>query len=206
MDLTYLGHSCFKISGKKISILTDPFSSSMVGIPLAKQEADVVTVSHDHADHNFLEAVKGEYLLFDAPGEYEYKETEFQGVAASHGNDRGKITIFTMEVDDIKLCHLGDLGEDLNNDQLDKIDGVDVLMIPVGGEYTIDAKQAVKVISQIEPKIVIPMHYKVGKMDKLAPLTTFLHEIGAEPKPQDKLKITAKDLPEEIEVVVLKTQ
>lgn len=206
MDISYLGHSCFKINGKGISILTDPFSPEMVGLKMPKVEADVVTVSHDHGDHNFLEAVKNEYLLFDSPGEYEYKETEFLGVSASHGGDRGNITIFTMEVDDIKICHLGDLGEELNSDQLDKIDGVDILMVPVGGHFTIDAKTAVKIVSQIEPKIVIPMHFKAGKMDMLAPLSAFLEEIGAEASPQEKLKITTRDLPEEIEVVVLKSQ
>jgi L-ascorbate metabolism protein UlaG (beta-lactamase superfamily) len=204
MDLTYLGHSCFKVSGKKISILMDPFSPDMVGLKLAKQEADVVTISHNHDDHNYLPIMKSETLVFDSPGEYEYKETEFQGVAASHGNDRGQVTIFTVEVDDIKICHLGDLGEELNSDQLDQIDGVDILLVPVGGKYTIDAKGAVKAISQIEPKIVVPMHYKAGKMDDLAPLSAFLQEMGASPTPQEKLKVTSRDIPEEIEVVVLK--
>lgn len=204
MEISYLGHSCFKIVGKKINVLIDPFSPEMVGLVLGKQDADVVTVSHNHKDHNYLEAVKGDYLLFDSPGEYEYKEAEFQGVPASHGGEKGNITIFTMEIDDIKVCHLSDLGEDLSSDQLEKIDGVDILMIPVGGVYTIDAKKAVKIISEIEPKIVIPMHYKAGKMTDLAPVSTFLSEIGATPTPKEKLKITSKDLPEELEVVVLK--
>lgn len=206
MDITYLGHSCFKVSGKKINVLIDPYKPEMVGLRLPKQEVDVVLVSHQHQDHNYLEAAKGEFLVFDSPGEYEYKETEFQGVEASHGNDRGKVTVFTMQIDEINICHLSDLGEDLNSDQLDKIDGVDILMVPVGGHYTIDAKQAVKIISEIEPKIVIPMHFSACKMTELAPLSVFLNEIGANPTPQDKLKVNKKDLPEEIEVVVLKNQ
>jgi len=183
----------------------DPFTPDFVGLKLGKQEADVVTISHNHDDHNYQEALKSEALVFDSAGEYEYKETEFIGVPASHGNERGMVTMFTMEIDDIKICHLGDLGEELSSDQLDKIDGVDVLLVPVGGKYTLDPKGAVKVISQIEPKIVIPMHYQAGKMQDLAPLSAFLKEMGATPTPQEKLKVTTKDLPEELEVVVLKS-
>lgn len=114
------------------------------------------------------------------------------------------VTIFSFSVDDLKICHLGDLGTELTSEQLDKVDGVDILLIPVGGHYTIDAKTAVKVISQIEPKIVIPMHYRAGKMEVLAPVSDFLHEMAVNPTPQDKLKIQAKDLPDELEVIVLK--
>ena len=208
MEITYLGHSCFKIIGKKISVLTDPFDSEKIGIKLSKQDADVVTVSHSHYDHNYLEAVKSEYLLIDSPGEYEIKESEFQGINGfhddSHGEERGQITIFNMEIDGIKICHLGDLGSELTSEQLDKVDGVDILMIPVGGKFTIDAKQAIKVINQIEPKIVLPMHYKAGKLTDLATLESFLQEFSVSPVPMEKLKITNKDLPEELEVIVLK--
>ncbi len=208
MEITHLGHACFKIMGKQISVLTDPFDPEKVGLKLAKQDADVVTVSHDHFDHNCLEILKSEYLLLDSPGEYEIRESEFIGVFADHdeqkGQERGQITIFTMEIDDIKICHLGDLGTDLNSEQLDKIDGVDILLIPVGGKTTIDAKTAVKIINQIEPKIVIPMHYADGKMTDFSPLSVFLDEMGVSPMPLEKLKITTSNLPEEMEVVVLK--
>lgn len=208
MEISYLGHSCFKIIGKKISVLCDPYDPNTVGLKLAKQDADVVTMSHTHSDHNYLDVMKSEYLLLDSPGEYEIKEAEFTGIFAPHddknGEERGQVTLFTMEIDDITVCHLSDLGSELTSEQLDKVDGVDILMIPVGGKYTIDAKKAVKVISQIEPKIVIPMHYRAGKMTDLEPLETFLHEMAVNPTPQDKLKVFSKDLPEELEVVVLK--
>jgi L-ascorbate metabolism protein UlaG (beta-lactamase superfamily) len=208
MEISYLGQACFKITGKKISILTDPYNPEMLGLTLPKQEADVVTVSHNHGDHNYLDIMKGEYLLLDSPGEYEVKESEFTGIFAAHddkgGSERGMVTIFSFSVDDLKICHLGDLGTELTSEQLDKVDGVDILLIPVGGHYTIDAKTAVKVISQIEPKIVIPMHYRAGKMEVLAPVSDFLHEMAVNPTPQDKLKIQAKDLPDELEVIVLK--
>ena len=213
MEITYLGHSCFKIVGKKISILTDPFDPKFVGLKLSKQDADVVTVSHSHPDHNYLAIMKNDdYLLLDSPGEYEVKESEFVGVEASHGVvegvDKGKITMFAFEVDGVKVAHLGDLGTELTNAQLDCLDGVDVLMVPVGGYYTIDAKTAVKVISQIEPKIVIPMHFKDGQsipnIEKLSPLDSFFHEMAVTPEPQDRLKIVEKDLPLELQVVNLK--
>jgi L-ascorbate metabolism protein UlaG (beta-lactamase superfamily) len=207
MEINYLGQSCFKITGKKISVLVDPFQPEKVGLKLPKQDADVVAVTHAHRDHDFIEALKSnDYLLLDAPGEYEVRESEIQGIASSHGDERGGNTIFTFDIDDVKVCHLGDLGTELTSEQLDKMDGVDILMIPVGGYYTIDAKTAVKVVSQVEPKIVIPMHYKVagGNISNLAPVDDFLHEMSVQSVAQDKLKVTTKDLPEELEVVVLK--
>lgn len=204
MEITYLGHSCFKVVGKKISVLVDPFDATKVGIKLGKQDADVVLVSHEHFDHNDLSVLKNDFLLFDSPGEYEARESEFAGVKTEHGDEQGNNTIFAFDVDGVKVCHLGDLGTELKSDQLEKIDGVDVLMIPVGGKYTIDAKTAVKVIAQIEPKIVLPMHYKAGNMTDLADLKDFLGEMSVEPIAQEKLKVTAKDLPEKLEVVTLK--
>ncbi len=109
MEITYLGHSCFKIAGKKITVLCDPYDSEKAGIKLSKQDADVVTVSHHHWDHDNTNILKNEYLLLDTPGEYEVRESEFVGVDASHGvvdgEDKGKITMFSFEVDGIKIAH-----------------------------------------------------------------------------------------------------
>jgi L-ascorbate metabolism protein UlaG (beta-lactamase superfamily) len=177
---------------------------------MPKVDAEVVTISHDHRDHNYKEAIKGEYLLLDSPGEYEVKECFFQGIPSFHddkqGAERGANTIFTMEIDGIHVCHLGDLGAELDSEQIEAMDGVDILMIPVGGNYTIDAKTAVKVINDVSPKIVIPMHYKEDgiKID-IASLDKFLSEIGEEPETLEKLKIMKKDLSEEMKVVVLKS-
>jgi L-ascorbate metabolism protein UlaG (beta-lactamase superfamily) len=209
MEITYLGHSCFKVSGKKINILIDPFDSAVVGLKLGKQDADVVTISHGHSDHNNLSVMKSEdYLVLDSPGEYEIKESEFVGVEAYHddskGSERGKVTMFTMEVDGVKIAHLGDLGMQLTSDQLDRLDGVDVLMIPVGGHKHIDAETAVKVVNQIEPKIVIPMHFKIAEISEFDPVDKFFHEMAVTPEPMDKLKVTVKDLPLELQVVSLK--
>lgn len=208
MEITNLGHSCFKISGKNINILTDPFDPNVVGLKLGKQDADVVTVSHSHKDHNNISIMKSDYLLLDSPGEYEVKESEFVGVEAFHddknGTERGKVTMFAMEVDGVKIAHLGDLGTELTSAQLEKLDGIDILMIPVGNKYTIDAETAVKVVNQVEPKIVIPMHYKEGIMTDLSPVETFFKDMAATPTAQDKLKVSVKDLPLELQVVYLK--
>jgi L-ascorbate metabolism protein UlaG (beta-lactamase superfamily) len=208
MEIAYLGHSSFKIIGKDLNIICDPFDAVKVGLAFPRTEADVVTVSHDHFDHNATASVRGQFVCFDTPGEYEIKNAEIIGTAGWHddksGVERGSNTIFSYEVDGINICHLGDLGCPLTSAQLEKIDGVDILMIPVGGKSTIGAKEAVKVISEIEPKIVIPMHYRAGKMTDLEPLDTFLKEIGKTPKTLDRLKTQKKDLPEEMEVVVLK--
>jgi len=209
MEITYLGNSCFKVVGKKISILTDPFDPAVVGLKLGKQDADVVTVSHNHKDHNNLSVMKTDnYILFDSPGEYEAKEAEFVGVEGYHddkkGEERGKVTMFTFNVDGVKVAHLGDLGVELTSAQLDCLDGVDILMIPVGGHKHIDAETAVKVVTQIEPKIVLPMHYKMTDTSEFDGVEKFFSEMAVTPEPQDKLKVTIKDLPEELQVVNLK--
>jgi len=212
MEISHIGHSCFKIVGKSLTVVTDPYESAKVGLKMPKVETDVLTISHGHTDHSYKEAIKGEYLLLDSPGEYEVKESFFQGIQSYHdekkGEERGLNTIFTMEIDGIHICHLGDLGVELDSEQIEAMNGIDILMIPVGGYYTIDAKTAVKVINDIGPKIVIPMHYKVGTsstVDNIDTLDKFLNEIGEEPEVQEKLKIMQKDLPEEMKVVVLKS-
>jgi len=209
MEIVYLGHSAFKLSGKEVSVVCDPFSSDMVGIKMPKVEADIVTVSHSHSDHDNLESIKSEYICFDSPGEYEIKNTEIIGVKSFHdsegGKERGQNTIFLFEIDGIHICHLGDLGEDLSSEQIEKINSVDILLIPVGGKYTIDSKSAVKIISELEPKIVIPMHYRAGKMTELDPLENFVAESGLDAKKIEKLKVTKKDLPEKLELVILQS-
>lgn len=208
MEIAYLGHSSFKIIGKDLSVVSDPFDGGRVGIEMPRVSTDVVTISHDHFDHNNKASVKGDFVCFDTPGEYEIKGAEITGIESDHddrgGAERGKNTIFIYQIDGIHVCHLGDLGCGLSSEQLEKMDGIDILLIPVGGKVTIDAKAAAKVISEIEPKIVIPMHFRVGKMTELDTLDKFIDAIGKTPKKTDRLKVQKKDLPEEMEVVVLK--
>jgi len=212
LEIQYLGHACFKIMGKNLSVITDPFDAKTAGYAPIRQSADVVTVSHSHYDHNYVQSVQGDPLVFDSPGEYEAKGAEFRGILSAHddsgGSERGLNTIFVMDIDGIKICHLGDLGSELSSEQLEQVDGIDILLIPVGGTYTIDAKAAANIVSEIEPGIAIPMHYgtKEGKVGsgKLDGIDKFLHEMGVTPEKKERLKITKNDLPEEPEVVVLK--
>ncbi len=212
MIITWQGHSCFKIQDKigpeGITVVTDPFDKK-VGLKVPNCEADIVTISHDHFDHNNVKALRGQPFVVNCAGEYDFKNVLIEGIDSYHdekqGADKGNNIIFRIEVDDISVTHLGDLGQVLDNNQLEKLAGTDILLIPVGGNYTIDAKKAVEVIAQIEPRIVIPMHYKtkdvkvdIEKVDK------FIKELGIQATYEDKLKISKKDLPqEEMELVIL---
>jgi L-ascorbate metabolism protein UlaG (beta-lactamase superfamily) len=207
VEIVSLGLSSFKIIGKEIAVVCDPYVDSAVGLKFPKVEANVVTVSHEHADHNNRDGVRGESICFDAPGEYEIKGAKITGIKSYHddkqGTERGSNTIFVYEIDDLTLCHLGDLGHALNAEQIERIDGVDVLFVPVGGHVTIDAKAAARVIAEINPKIVIPIHYSIGNRSDLDSVEGFLKEMGKEPKTVSDIKIKAKDLGENVEIYVM---
>jgi L-ascorbate metabolism protein UlaG (beta-lactamase superfamily) len=211
MDISWLGQSCFRIKGKNVSIVTDPYDPEMVGLKKLKASADIVTVSHGHGDHNNTGAVEGEPFVIEGAGEYEVKGVRIAGVQTFHdnkqGKERGTNTLYVLEVDGVIICHCGDLGHELTVEQLEQIEDVDVLLIPVGGTYTLDGTEAVKVINQIEPKVVIPMHYKLpeAKTDlKLADLDSFLHAYGAKSvEPMSKYTVTKDKLPAEVELIVL---
>ncbi len=208
MEITWLGHSCFKLRGKQASILTDPFDNT-IGYNLGKITADIVTVSHDHPQHSFASGVGGDPKVLRGPGEYEIAGIFIYGTTTFHdsnkGQTRGKNTVYLMEIDDIKVCHLGDLGHALSAAQIEEISDTDVLLIPVGGVSTIDAAGAVEMINVVQPKIVIPMHYKtaVTKLE-LDTLDKFLKEMGIkEASPLPKLTVNKSVLPLETQVVVL---
>jgi L-ascorbate metabolism protein UlaG (beta-lactamase superfamily) len=212
MHITYLGHSCFKIQDKTtsdgITVLTDPYDKS-VGLRAPSLEADIVTISHGHADHNNKDAVRNTAFVVDTAGEYDVKGVLIEGVDSFHdeknGAERGHNIIFRITVDDVSIVHLGDLGHILDTKQLERLSGADILLIPVGGKYTLDAKKAVEVVSQIEPRIVIPMHYKTeGVKMEIDGVEKFIKELGLKPRHEDKLKISKKELPvEDVELVVL---
>lgn len=211
MKIIWHGHSCFKIVTKDASIIIDPFSKD-IGLKPPHCEANIVIVSHDHYDHNNISALRGSPFAINGPGEHELREVAILGIDSFHdakgGKEQGLNTIFIIEAEDIRICHLGDLGQkELANGQLEKLGEVDVLMIPVGGIYTIDNERAAAIINQIEPKIVIPMHYKVPGLNiKLQGVENFLKEMGTEKQVVDQLTIKKKDLPkeEEMKVIVMK--
>lgn len=191
-----------------VTVITDPFDKE-TGLKLPNYEADIVTVSHDHHDHNNVSALRGNPFVINCAGEYDVKNVLIEGIDSYHdtnnGSERGANLIFRFEIDDISVVHLGDLGQVLDSTQLEKLAGTDILLIPVGGKYTLDAQKAVEVISQIEPRIVIPMHYKTPDLKiEIEGVDKFIKEIGLTPSYEEKLKISKKDLPQEdMELVVL---
>lgn len=212
MDITFLGHSAFKIRGKDAVVLTDPFDPKVVGLRYPKVEADIVTISHKHSDHNFLERVEKAKMVISGPGEYEISSVSIMGVASFHddrkGELRGKNTIFVFEIDGLRIAHLGDLGHRLGDKILEDIGSVDILMIPVGGIYTIGSRIANEIVRDIEPTITIPMHYKVEGINeeifgKLEKVDNFLSDIGLPVEKIDKLSIKKVALSEEDKKVVV---
>jgi len=213
MEITYLGHSSFKIKGKKTTLITDPFDSTATGLKFPKSEAGIVTVSHDHPDHNATSQVGGNPFIVNGPGEYEVQGVGIIGIPSfhdgEHGKLRGKNTIFHIEVDGVHILHLGDLGEMITDKEIEEAGKVDILFIPVGGHYTITAKEAVSIIKELEPLVVIPMHYNRSGLDQkvygeLTPISTFLQLMGKEDAvPVSKFSITKDKLPEQMELVVL---
>lgn len=210
MEIFPLGHASFKLRGKFVTVVTDPFDEKAVGIKYPKHvEADILTVSHDHHDHNAGSQVGGSPFVVQGAGEYEIKGVSIIGVSSFHdeksGEQRGRNTMYKIEIDGVRFVHLGDLGHVLSSAQVDMLDGVDVLFIPVGGIYTIDAEKAAQVISDIEPRIVIPMHYGMPDYNKdLAPVSAFLKQLSKESvTPVPKLTISRDKLPAEMQVVVL---
>ena len=215
--LTWAGQSCFQISvsnGKDhaADVVIDPFDEK-IGLKVPNFSADILLVTHNHPDHNNTGGVKGLPFLIQSPGEYEVKGVFVQGIDSFHddsqGKERGKNTIYTIEAEDIRFCHLGDFGQkQLTDEQLEFIGKVDILMIPVGGTFTIDSSEASKVIGQIEPKIVVPMHYALPKLKvELDGVEKFLKAMGKNNvTPVDKLTIKQSALPKEgaMEIVVLK--
>lgn len=217
MQVIWHGHAFFQIitsqrKEEKLSITIDPFSEE-IGLKVRSVEANISLITHDHYDHNNTKAIRGKPFLIQGPGEYEIKGVFIQGIAAYHdktqGKERGGVTIYTIETEGIRLCHLGDFGQkELTSSQIEKIGDCDILMIPVGGVYTISGQEASRVVSQIEPRIVIPMHYQLPKLklkSKLENLEKFLKTMGQKGiTPQPKLSLKKKDLPEEgTKIIVL---
>jgi len=211
VDITWLGHSCFKIRSSQATIITDPFPLDL-GYTFGKQTARIVTVSHQHPAHSYVQDIGGEPKLVTGPGEYEIGNVLIIGVATFHdvegGKERGKNTVFLLEVDGVKICHLGDLGHVLTPEQVEEIDVVDVLLLPVGGVSTINATIATEVIRQLGPRAVIPMHYKTPVIKReLEPVEQFLKEMGLEQiGSQPKLSVTKSNLPISTQVFLLDYQ
>ncbi len=205
MRIVWHGHSCFEIADR-LTVAIDPHDGKSIGLRAPSIKADIVMISHDHFDHNAARAIKGDFTIVREAGERNVKGVRIVGVGAEHdeanGSKRGHIVIFSFTMDGIRFCHCGDLGEMLSRSQIDAIGPVDVLFVPVGGVFTIDGPQALKLIAAIKPKIAIPMHFRVGGLSlSIQTIDRFLEGV-----PKSKLlhvgnaaELEKDDLPESTE-------
>jgi len=203
MEITYLGHSSFKIKTKTATIVTDPFDSQMLGFKFPHVEADIVTISHKHKDHADLSKISGVKKVVEGPGEYEIRDVSIMGYPSFHdnkkGEERGKNTIYVFEADGLRFAHLGDLGHMVDDSLIDEMGSIDILMIPVGGFYTIGPKEANELCSKISPYFILPMHYKAEGINEsqfasLEPKETFLKETGMTTEVMPKFSIKRDEI------------
>lgn len=208
MKIKYFGHACFLITASNgLKILTDPYDDS-IGYKIGKISADIVTTSHSHFDHSYLRRLVGNYQVIKTDGTHNGKGISFEGISTFHdrtqGKERGSNIIFLFEVDGIKICHLGDLGHILTSSQVVGINGVDILLLPVGGTFTINAREATEVILQILPRVVIPMHYKTKELNfSIDGVDRFLEGKEKVKKVSSEMEIKRENLPEITEIWVM---
>lgn len=213
MKITWLGHASFLlVSEAKVRIITDPYTPGMYGLDYKEigESADIVAVSHEHGDHNNVAAVKGDPEVIRGTGSHAAKGLTFRGIASYHdaskGGERGDNTIFCFNVDGVNVCHVGDLGHELDDNTIAEIGQVDVLLLPVGGNFTIDATVACQVCEKLSPKVVIPMHFKNERCPTfpVAEVDEFLGGCSEVKKLESsEVEITAATLPAATETVVL---
>jgi L-ascorbate metabolism protein UlaG (beta-lactamase superfamily) len=207
LDVTWLGHGCFRLRGRSAAVVMDPFPPS-IGLKLSRLDADLVTVSHEHENHNYTQIVRDAYEI-RGPGEYEVAGVSVIGVPTFHdaekGARHGRNTVYLVEIDDVRVCHLGDLGHKLDDAEAEAISSPDVLLVPVGGNTAINAAQAAEVVRQLEPRFVVPMHYAIpGLKLQLDTLDRFLKEMAvAASEPQPKLSVQKSSGEYDTKVVVL---
>ncbi len=207
MEISWLGHSCFIIKGKGKTVITDPYSPNL-GYYLGQPKADIVTVSHFHPGHSYTEGVTNNPKQIKGPGEYEIGGTFITGIATFHDNENGEIkgnnTVYLIETDSMTLCHLGDLGHRLTPQLVEELGVIDILFLPVGEISTIPIDVAIETVGQLNPHIVIPMHYKTGALVmNLQPVDKFLRKMGIrEPEAKTKISLTPSALPTGPQIVV----
>jgi L-ascorbate metabolism protein UlaG (beta-lactamase superfamily) len=198
------GHACFEIADEDgLTVVTDPHDGKAIGIKCPVVSADIVLMSHDHFDHNCVRVVGGDKEIVTGSGDMSTKGLSIKGVHSYHdeakGKKRGESIMFKFELDGIKLCHLGDLGEQLDQTQVDELGEIDILFIPVGGTFTVDADGAWDVINTLNPKVIIPMHFRVGGLSlSIAPVDGFLAKASPDQifKVGNEIELTKDDLPE----------
>ena len=208
MEITWYGHACFRIREMGITIVADPYDRE-IGYTLPRIRADVVTISHSHEGHNCPRGFRGSPRVLGCAGEYEIGGVFITAVLTFHdavqGQERGQNIVFVYDFDGLTVCHLGDLGHVLTQLDVETLDEVNVLLVPVGGGSTLGAAQATEVIGLLEPNVVIPMHYQTEGLERsLASVSPFLKAMGVgNVEPQETFKITSNRLPEGPQVVLL---
>lgn len=213
MKLKWLGHSCFLITSETgLRIITDPYAVDR-GVKYApiNEASDIVTVSHEHFDHSSVSEVSGNPEVVEGVGSHIVKRVQFRGIATYHdeenGAQRGANTVFCFSIDGINICHSGDLGHRLSSEQINQIGGVDILLVPVGGYFTIDAVVATQVCDDLEARVIIPMHYKTTKLDyPVAGVDDFLRgKKNVRRLDSSEVEFSAENLPDIAEIFLLKS-
>ncbi|MDQ2952840.1 MAG: MBL fold metallo-hydrolase [Chloroflexota bacterium] len=208
MDMTWLGHACFRLRGREGIVLTDP-PDPKSGHAIPRTEAGLVTMSHEHAGHASLRSVAGEPVVLRGPGEYEVREVLVTGLGCFHdeekGAARGRNTVFAIRLDDLVICHLGDLGHALAAADIEKLGDVDIALVPISGpDINLSAARAAEIVQQLEPKVVVPMSYDPDDKGKDTPYMRLLHELGVKDlEVVSKLSVTRSTLPDNLQVVAL---
>ena len=208
MEITWLGHCCFRIRAKEATVVTDPCDKS-TGYSLGRPTADLVTVSFHDPAHDAVSAVAGDPKVIDGPGEFEISGASVVGVTTWRDKDkgatRGRNVCYVIELEDLRIAHLGGIGHVPTSDQVEEMGNVDILLIPVGGGDSLDAPPAAETVSLLEPKLVIPMHYKTdAEKAPLDPVDRFLKEMGAKvSETLTKLAVQRNSLPDETQVMVV---
>ena len=214
MKIKWYGHAAFKITTDgNVTIIIDPYQSGAFGGALSygkiDESADIVLTSHDHDDHNYRKDIKGTYKHFNKAGTYHEKGLTIEALPCYHdpsqGKERGSNMIFVIEADGLRLAHMGDLGHTLTKDIIKKMGNIDIVMLPVGGFYTIDADEATKVMRDMNPKITIPMHFKTEKCDfPIAGIDVFTSgKKGIKNINEYEIEVAKEGLPKESEIIVM---
>jgi len=208
MEIDWFGLSCFRLRARDATVVTDPYEKS-IGLKLPRPRADIVTISHNHAGHDHADGVAGNPKIIQGPGEYEISNVFVTGVQTFHdkrgGKDRGKNTVYALNIEGLNVCHLGDLGHVPTQAQADLIGQVDILLVPVGAGNALNASDAAEVVSLFEPQVVIPMHYRVPELAvKLDVVDKFIKEMGIKaPAAVESLNFKRDNLPKETQVFLL---
>ncbi len=214
MDITWFGHSCFKLTERGLAtVVADPFDHQIIGHKPLKFEAEIISISHNKPGHNFTEAVKGEPFIISGPGEYEIGGVFVTGIPTNDQNDQSlpedRNTLYVFDYNGINVAHLGGMNRVPNQREIQELGPVHIALVPIGGTTTLNAAKASEIVHLLEPNIVIPMHYMLDQSNiKLDPLNKFLKEMGVSSiESQNILRLTsARSLPEETQVIVLEAQ